>query len=443
MTLLKPVEFKVEADDPFKHDVLKRAGQAKMLTKIIGDLKVPFVLAIDSSFGTGKTTFIRMWREQLRMEDYKTVHFNAWENDFTENALVSLIGEFREAVQLSGGKESKVSAAALKVGAALAKSAIPIALKFATAGMIDSKELGEVISDATSKLAEERIKNYEEERGTIATFRNELEAFVKAKSPAKPLLFFVDELDRCRPLFAIEVLEHVKHLFSVPGIVFVLAVDKSQLGHSLRAVYGSGLDVDGYLARFLDLTYRLPQPEMRLFVASLIERFGSLNSLINQSGKNVDHAQIQGAFVIMNRLFPTALRIVEQMFTQFVVAWKLLRDAHVNPTLLITMIFIRRRIPERYNGFTTGEDMFEAEAKLLREWGKGSHLSDEDRFAANHLLALFRLFGLSNDASEKLKTQIRNQGNTPALAAQRSRRRYSVGLLWTLQYFGHPSARAV
>jgi hypothetical protein len=94
-------------------------------------------------------------------------------------------------------------------------------------------------------VAEERIKKYQEEKGTIAAFKAELAAFVKERTPKKPMLFFIDELDRCRPLFAIEVLEHVKHLFNVSGVVFVLSVDKSQLGHSLCAVYGDGLDVDG------------------------------------------------------------------------------------------------------------------------------------------------------------------------------------------------------
>lgn len=60
-------------------------------------------------------------------------------------------------------------------------------------------------------------------------------------------MFIIDELDRCRPRYAVEVLEQIKHLFSVPGIVFVLSIDKVQLGNAIRGFYGSDLiDADEY-----------------------------------------------------------------------------------------------------------------------------------------------------------------------------------------------------
>ncbi|MBK7493258.1 MAG: hypothetical protein IPI17_15895 [Nitrosomonas sp.] len=67
----------------------------------------------------------------------------------------------------------------------------------------------------------------------------------------KPLFIFIDELDRCRPLYAIELLERIKHLFVYQGIVFVIATDTEQLKHSINAIYGSGFDSTTYLRRFL------------------------------------------------------------------------------------------------------------------------------------------------------------------------------------------------
>jgi hypothetical protein len=77
---LKIPSLTVEPGDPFKHDVLKRKQTAGVLTKIIGDLSHPFVLAINSPFGTGKTTFIKMWQAALHKDGFKILHFNAWEN---------------------------------------------------------------------------------------------------------------------------------------------------------------------------------------------------------------------------------------------------------------------------------------------------------------------------------------------------------------------------
>ena len=74
------------------------------------------------------------------------------------------------------------------------------------------------------------------------------------------MVVIIDELDRCRPLFAIEVLEKAKHLFNVGNVVFVIGIDREQLGHSIRTVYGAGMDPEGYLRRFIDMNFNLPNP---------------------------------------------------------------------------------------------------------------------------------------------------------------------------------------
>ena len=81
----------------------------------------------------------------------------------------------------------------------------------------------------------------------------------------------IDELDRCRPSYAVELLEVVKHLFGVDRIVFVLAINRSELAHSVRALYGSGFDADNYLRRFFDVDFQLPEPGRRAFINSMIE----------------------------------------------------------------------------------------------------------------------------------------------------------------------------
>ena len=91
----------------------------------------------------------------------------------------------------------------------------------------------------------------------IISFKNSLANFIEKSTEDKPVVFIIDELDRCRPNYAVEVLEQIKHLFSVPKIVFVLSIDKEQLGHAVRGVYGSEkLNADEYLRRFIDILYR-------------------------------------------------------------------------------------------------------------------------------------------------------------------------------------------
>ena len=87
----------------------------------------------------------------------------------------------------------------------------------------------------------------------------------------RPLIVMIDELDRCRPSYAVELLEVAKHLFSVNNIVFVLAVNRAELIHSIRAVYGGGFDGDGYLRRFFDVDIRLPEPKRVAFIDMLLD----------------------------------------------------------------------------------------------------------------------------------------------------------------------------
>ena len=84
----------------------------------------------------------------------------------------------------------------------------------------------------------------------------------------------IDELDRCRPSYAVELLEVAKHLFSVDRIIFVLAVNRDQLAHSVRALYGSDFDAEGYLRRFFDVDFQLPEPNRDAFIAAQLQATG-------------------------------------------------------------------------------------------------------------------------------------------------------------------------
>ena len=87
----------------------------------------------------------------------------------------------------------------------------------------------------------------------------------------RPLVIGIDELDRCRPSYAIEMLELAKHLFAVDHVVFALAVNRSELAHSVKVLYGQDFDAARYLRRFFDLDFRLPQPDRTAFIKQLME----------------------------------------------------------------------------------------------------------------------------------------------------------------------------
>lgn len=68
---------------------------------------------------------------------------------------------------------------------------------------------------------------------------------------------FIDELDRCRPDFSVQMLEVIKHTFNVPGVQFVLITNKQQLKAAINNSYGSQVDAQRYLDKFLKFSFQL------------------------------------------------------------------------------------------------------------------------------------------------------------------------------------------
>ena len=94
---------KIELDEnnPFKEDKLNRIEEVKILTSLFEAVENQMVLAIDSPWGTGKTTFLKMWNKYLKGYGYQTVYFNCWKNDFVEDPFIAFIEEFREQLDSS------------------------------------------------------------------------------------------------------------------------------------------------------------------------------------------------------------------------------------------------------------------------------------------------------------------------------------------------------
>ena len=63
-----------------------------------------FVMAVNGKWGTGKTTFIEMWKQQMQNEGYETIYYNVWENDYISDPLIGLIAEFKKKNAAGGDK---------------------------------------------------------------------------------------------------------------------------------------------------------------------------------------------------------------------------------------------------------------------------------------------------------------------------------------------------
>ena len=113
------------------------------------------------------------------------------------------------------------------------------------------------------------------QKTTLEEFKKNIQSFVADCAGEHPIVFFVDELDRCNPRYAVAILERIKHLFEIPNIIFVLAINKKELGNAIQGYYGSSkIDSGEYLRRFIDINYELPQPVIDKYCDYLFDEYG-------------------------------------------------------------------------------------------------------------------------------------------------------------------------
>lgn len=125
-----------------------------------------------------------------------------------------------------------------------------------------------------SKATEIALKEHNTIKNSINEFNENMQTILDLIKEEKnlPLFILIDELDRCRPNYAIELLENIKHIFDIPNIYFIIATNSKQLSHSINAIYGMNFSSQTYLKRFFDLEYNLKEPNRYEFINFLFEK---------------------------------------------------------------------------------------------------------------------------------------------------------------------------
>jgi len=243
------------------NDLLQRKGVGKRLSDLLENVDDPVVLAVDGAWGSGKSHFLKRWVGAHTVENggrATTVYFDAFANDFIEDPLISLTGFIGE--RLPSAKQRVSWKKAKNVVVKVARPLLRVGAALATAGA--SELTGPVIDaaiEAGGKEAEEAVDAFwrreDGRRAAMQQFRNALAEITKDGSV---LIIVVDELDRCRPDYALATLEVIKHFFAVERVHFVLGVNMEALEHIVRVRYGAGVNAPDYIKRFISLSIQLP-----------------------------------------------------------------------------------------------------------------------------------------------------------------------------------------
>ena len=290
---LKLPEPEIQEDNPWADDALKRSDVAEKLTKLISGQSDPFVISLHGHWGTGKTFLLKRWQKQLEKDGFRAIYFNAWEDDFCDDPFVAIIGQLSDFLEQKGieGLDDKIKEAAKSL---LLQGALSFLHK------VSGLNIDEILEQFADKTLDE-YSQQREKKTELKTTLQELSGKVKADT-GHPLVFIIDELDRCRPTFAIELLERVKHIFDIPDMVFVFGINRDELCSSICSVYGE-IDADTYLRRFFDMEFLLPDVNSEVFCRHLIRQY-QLEQFVTKLSERTGHAVYYPHFERFSEFFP-------------------------------------------------------------------------------------------------------------------------------------------
>lgn len=315
-----------------RDDKLGRKRYAEFLKKLIlnsddfkrEDERRAFSIAIDSPWGTGKSYFLNMLKNHLRglssdkrkfdpNGPFRVVLYNAWENDCWNNAFEPLAQKLCESVDIGDllkEDEAALQEAVKSIGIILQgigeKAAQLVVSERATEKL---RQCMEKVYDPYLTVSEEYVK-FRQSVGMLKNILSEAAEELQQCSgdTHAKIVVIIDELDRCRPDFAVQTMEFVKHLFDAENVVFLFALDMSQLCHSIKAIYGDGIDADGYLVRFFDYYGKLLEPDIRGFIAD------ELKGKVELADDTIDElASVAQRFSLSLRDIKTVMKVFLQM----------------------------------------------------------------------------------------------------------------------------------
>jgi len=266
----------------FKNDGVGRNQYIVRFVDLLCAIDDECSIALDGDWGSGKTFFamqvkliLDAYNRQSGMDEesreevfrimeslkrnyddlyYATVYYDAWANDNNEDPILSFIYEALKDITVTRPDNQRNI---IDIAAAIAE---------VVTGAKISNLLEKIKGDDFFKT----IKNEQHVRDLLKEFISNL-----IEERGNRLIIFIDELDRCKPEYAIRLLERLKHYFDDKRVVFVFSINLSELQHTIRAYYGVGFDATRYLDKFFDLRVSLPRIDYDMYIRRCFQEFAT------------------------------------------------------------------------------------------------------------------------------------------------------------------------
>lgn len=314
----------------FENCKLNRKIYGEFLADYITGENDGFVLNLNGTWGAGKTEFLKRMYTELISRNHPCIYIDAWESDFSKEPLTVVTSELLNQLKLfnSGinGEEASRSlnkfftkalkGAAIGVAGGITKYVI-------NDGTVGVSAMQEWLSQKPDKYIDTITSEYDEQVDAIKQIRENLTSLATVLNTSYgselPIVVLVDELDRCRPTYAIEMLEVIKHFFKTKDFAFVVATDTEQLSHSIKAVYGQDFESKNYLKRFFDRKATLPMPNIENYLDACSIDYSPYNNLklYPNMYPGTNGSPINKVISLLAMAYDLQIRDIDQLLSKF------------------------------------------------------------------------------------------------------------------------------
>jgi formylglycine-generating enzyme required for sulfatase activity len=398
-------------DQPTEKDALDFTPYVETLADIIQTGNTPLTIGVFGGWGSGKTSLMKMVKNDLP-NNFTVAWFDAWKYDKDETLWRAFLLNVLFAVEKKSGeteelktlktmlyrgleleKTGGVTIDLAKLGAKVAEGAIQIGLSFipplATlaemAKELQKSGLGNVAGGFESAIQHERTKIYVEQVRSLEQFQEKFATLIQSYISPQRLVVFVDDLDRCLPEKAIQVLEAIKLFLDVKDCVFVLGIDQDVIARGIEMKYKDvkdRQDADGkphftiegikYLEKIIQLPFQIPPVEQ------------------SDMGEFVQNLSTEWPHEECPRIFADGLgdnpRQIKRTVNTFFMLWKLAQkrekklQGKVKPVRLAKVVAIQTAYPDLYNFLLKDEPRYLRSLEdYYREEAVADYKSQEDK----------------------------------------------------------------
>jgi len=279
-------------------DQLGLADYADVMYDFIRTCQTPLTIGIQGDWGIGKTSLLNMIKEKLKSQvgrstRYPCVDFNTWQYSMFGQeeylpiaCMKALIGQV-EKLAPSNGVRSSVADKAKRAGRTVAQIASTMSVGFmgASVSMEGMKEAWEGDEDPQFQDLSEAVVRLKQE------FADLIQAAIDAQADdVDRIVIFIDDLDRVKPVRALELLEVLKNFLDVPGCVFLLAVDYEVVRMGMRQKLGPDMQESSgksFFDKIINVPFNMPTSSYDLgnYIIRLLKTSGFAKKSTNVTEK--------------------------------------------------------------------------------------------------------------------------------------------------------------